>query len=79
MHTNRKTYQGIGGDCIMEQWYIIINIFDKIMKIQQQGSPGNYVVFDCLVGDAICMNTNYQGRGIDEYACGVRLQYGCPK
>ena len=48
------------------------------MKIQQQGSPGNYVVFDCLVGDAICMNMNDQGRGIDEYACGVQLQYGCP-
>ena len=52
-------------------------LFDKIMKLQQKGNRNNYVVIDCLDGDAVCMNN--RGRGIDQYPGGMTMQHGCPK
>ena len=75
MYTDRETTYKISNDHMMEWWYIYI--FDKIMELQQQRNPNNYVVFDYRDGDAVFMNN--RGRGIDEFVGGVRLQHGCLK
>ena len=54
MHANRTTSYGIPDDRIKEWWCIYF--FDKIMKLQQKGNRKNYVVINCLDGDAVCMN-----------------------
>ena len=72
MYADRETTYKISNDHMTEWWYIYI--FDKIMKLQQQRNPDNYVVFDYRDGDAVFMNN--RGRGIDEFVGGVRLQHG---
>ena len=73
MHANRTTSYGIPGK--VERWCIYF--FDKIIKLQQKGNRDNYVVINCVDGDAVCMNN--RGRGIDQFPGGVTVQHGCPK
>ena len=58
-----------------ERWCIYF--FDNIMKLQQKGNRENYVVINCLEGDAVCMND--KGRGIDQFPGGLTVQHGYPK
>ena len=58
-----------------ERWCIYF--FDNIMKLQQKGNRENYVVINCLDGDAVCMND--KGRGIDQFPGGLTVQHGYPK
>ena len=78
MHACRQckiTAYGIPDDRIKERW--CFNFIDKKMKLQQKGNRDNYVVINCLDGDAVCMNN--RGRGIDQYPGGMTMQHGCPK
>ena len=72
MHPDRKIQYNVDG---VEQW--CLNIFDKKMKLQQQGNRNNRVVFNCTHGDVVCISN--KARGIEEFADGVRLIHGCPK
>ena len=53
MHADRTTIYGIPDDPIKELWCIYF--FDKKMKLQQKGNHNNYVVINCLDGDAVSL------------------------
>ena len=55
MHADRTTTYGISDDRIFRNERWCIYFFDKIMKLQQKGNPDNYVVINCLDGDAVSL------------------------